>query len=134
MPILSIIRGLPTSGKSTLARKFGCLHLEADMFFMVDGSYRYDALKIEAAPLWCQRMAFHALLLGFDVVVSNTFTRVWELDPYLQMAKESGSQVSIYRTTRDFVGLHRVPELTLEAMRLRLEDVEREIFVGDTHA
>ena len=130
MPVLTIIRGLPASGKSTLAKKLNCLHLEADMFFVHNELYCYDASKVEAAHLWCQRMALHSLLLGCDVVVSNTFTRKWELDPYFQIAKESGSRVEIYRTTGSYIGLHNVPTEVVEAMRSRFENVANEIILG----
>lgn len=129
MPVLSIVRGLPASGKSTFAKRLGCLHLEADMFFTHNGLYCYDASKVEAAHLWCQRMALHSLLLGCDVVVSNTFTRKWELDPYFQMAKESGAGLDIYRTSGEFTGIHNVPEEVVNAMRLRFEDIKGEILV-----
>jgi hypothetical protein len=129
MPVLSIVRGLPASGKSTFAKRLGCLHLEADMYFMVNGHYLYDPMQVETAHRWCQLMAATALALGFDVVVSNTFTRAWELEPYFQMAKESGAGLDIYRTSGEFTGIHNVPEEVVNAMRLRFEDIKGEILV-----
>ena len=49
---LVLIRGLPGSGKSTMAKVLalvGFEHYEADMFFVVNGQYRYDATRIRDA-------------------------------------------------------------------------------------
>lgn len=130
MPVLSIVRGLPASGKSTFAKSLNCLHLEADMFFMVNGGYRYDAKRVEEAHRWCQGIARHALSMGCDVVVSNTFTRAWELEVYLSMASVFKCEVGIYRTTGSYIGLHNVPAEVVEAMRSRFENVANEIILG----
>jgi adenylylsulfate kinase-like enzyme len=51
---LVLIRGLPGTGKSTRAKKMrDHLHLEADMFLMVDGVYVYDQSKVRAAHEQC---------------------------------------------------------------------------------
>ncbi len=55
---LVLIRGLPGSGKSTMAKDLatqGYLHFEADMYFELDGHYRYDASCIREAHSWCQK-------------------------------------------------------------------------------
>src|ERR1035437_9039203 len=85
---LIIIRGLPGSGKTTMAgvlTRIGYRHFEADMFFEVDGMYQYDATRIRDAHAWCQRMTQEALARGENVVVSNTFTHLREMQPYLEM-------------------------------------------------
>ncbi len=88
---LVLIRGLPGSGKSTMAREMvasGFVHFEADMFFTVDGVYAYDSARIKDAHAWCQRVTRQALREGQRVVVSNTFTRLQEMKPYQSMAHE----------------------------------------------
>lgn len=55
---LVLIRGLPGSGKSTMARilrQVGYEHFEADIFFEDRGVYRYDASRVADAHAWCQR-------------------------------------------------------------------------------
>ena len=53
---LVLIRGLPASGKTTMASvlpMIGYKHFEADMFFEVGGVYLYDAKRIGEAHAWC---------------------------------------------------------------------------------
>ncbi|NYT64301.1 AAA family ATPase [Alcaligenaceae bacterium] len=85
---LVLIRGLPGSGKSTLAIELaekGYAHFEADMFFIQDGVYLYDAGQIRDAHNWCKALTLSALSRGERVVVANTFTRLTEMRPYLDM-------------------------------------------------
>ena len=117
---LVLIRGLPGSGKSTLARELadnGYLHFEADMFFEVGGTYRYDASKIRDAHSWCQRMTRQALGRGEKVVVSNTFTQLREMEPYLAMSKD----VRVVEAKGRWQNQHAVPEAMLERMAQRWE-------------
>ena len=117
---LILIRGLPGSGKSTMARSLvseGFLHFEADMFFEVDGQYRYDATRIREAHSWCQNMARQALAAGKRVVVSNTFTQLRELAPYFSMAQNA----RVIEANGKWQNVHGVPAETLERMASRWE-------------
>ena len=38
-------------GKSKLAKRVCNQHIEADMFFMKDGEYKFDPTKLKQAPL-----------------------------------------------------------------------------------
>ena len=44
---LFILRGLPGSGKTTLAKSIGAVHFEADMYFMEGNEYKFDVTKLK---------------------------------------------------------------------------------------
>ena len=125
MPKLTLIRGLPGSGKSTMARKIAidtwALHVEADMW--VDYSQPYTPEAAKRAHAICQSQARRALVFGESVVVSNTFTRRREMQPYLDMARQYVAQVEIITATGDYGSIHNVPDDVIQAMRERWEEV-----------
>lgn len=100
---LFLIRGLPGSGKTTFAKKLikpydNPVHLEADMYFEINGVYTWDSSKLGLAHGWCMNYAETAMRTGSDcVVVSNTFTRRWEMDFYIRAAEKYGYEVSIIK-------------------------------------
>lgn len=124
-PDLVIIRGIPGSGKSTLARSMkDRVHFETDTFFEQDGVYKFDPTKIKQAHQWCQQQVYNALKAGKKVVVSNTFTQKWELQPYLDMCKELGKTYKVVEATGNYQNVHGVPPEALERMKARWEPFE----------
>ena len=118
---LIVIRGLPGSGKTTMAgvlAKIDYKHFEADMFFEVDGTYRYDATRIRDAHAWCQRMTRDALARGENVVVSNTFTHLREMQPYFEMDAKT---IRVIEAQGKWASVHAVPSEMLERMASRWE-------------
>jgi predicted kinase len=127
--ILYIVRGIPGSGKTTFAKSLGGVHFEADQYFMVDGEYKFDFTKLKNAHNWCQTQVSNAMLLNYTaninntIVVSNTFTQEWEMQPYIDMAKEWGYMVFtiIVENRHGGQNVHGVPDDKLEIMRNRFE-------------
>jgi predicted kinase len=123
---LFLIRGLPGSGKTTLAAilasKMGLRHYEADQFFEKDGRYYFDASKLGAAHAECHSKTKEALSMGVPVVVSNTFTTRREMEPYFKMAAELGVSVHVIKAEGNFKSVHNVPAEVLDKMRSRWEE------------
>lgn len=126
---LTLIRGLPGSGKTTMAKAMlmedpKTCHVETDHYFTdYDGNYNYNATELTDAHEWCQHVTKNNLLENIDVVVSNTFSRRWEMKPYLDMAMELGAQVEILETTGEYASVHNVPKHIIAAMKQRWEAI-----------
>lgn len=103
---VTILSGLPGSGKSKLARDMTThadgvtrtgIVISADDYFMRTGSYVFDPRDIGLAHADCFRRfldALAALASGkvspFDVIVDNTNLSLWEISPYVLAATAYG--------------------------------------------
>lgn len=98
-------------------------HVEADMFFMQDGEYKFDASKLKQAHEWCQDKTEAWMRNGYNVVVSNTFTQEWEMDAYYKLAEKYGYRVHslVVENRHGGVNEHGVPADKLEQMKNRFE-------------
>lgn len=126
---LILLRGLPGSGKSTVAELIGAkgagyAHFEADMYFMEDGVYKFDPTKLRMAHNWCQIQTEKAMADDTAIViVSNTFTQEWEMERYYELGKIYNYRVTslVVENRHGGVNVHNVPEDKLEAMRNRFQ-------------
>ena len=121
-----LIRGTVGQGKSYLANIISCfqeyVHLEADMFFQRNGSYEFDKSQLGDAHKWCQKQFEIELQNGRDIVVSNTFVKKWEIEPYFKLAKQYGAKVTeVIVRSDDFESVHNVPEETVARMKKNFE-------------
>lgn len=124
MKDLIIIRGLPGSGKSELAKKFSskAICTADDYHTNRNGNYNFDISRIGDAHSWCQRKCRRFMKKRIqNIIIANTNTTEKELKPYMDMAKEFG-----YRTfsiiTENRHGsetIHKVPEETMDKMENR---------------
>jgi predicted kinase len=131
--ILTLVRGLPGSGKSTFANTITNKYsvCEADKFFYdKEGNYNFDGSKLREAHKWCReqveiRMKDNQINEQFypEIVVSNTFTQEWEMDIYFGLANQYGYKVFsiIVENRHGGVNEHGVPAEKLEQMRNRFE-------------
>lgn len=144
MTNLLIIRGIPGSGKSTLAKSLlvkdaSCSlvtpnykavqytqHYEADMFFIdKDGNYNFDKKYIKNAHEWCYAQVLKALLEKNNVIVSNTFIKLWELDKYLQLKDiVPDLNIEIVELNSTYDSIHNVPQETIDRMKKEFQPYE----------
>jgi predicted kinase len=92
--ILTILRGLPGSGKSTAIRNRMQSHttrpliLSADHYFMQNGVYCFDPSKLGAAHAHCQTQCVHAMSVDTPwIVIDNTHTQAWEYQLVCALAR-----------------------------------------------
>ena len=125
MKTLTLIRGLPGSGKTTLAtrsRFYFTAQIEADDYFYDDyGNYVFDPTKLQEAHDWCQKNTKRYLQeeLYEGVNVSNTFTTLSEMKPYYLLAKELGAELNVITCQGSFGSVHDVPQETYDKMKKR---------------
>ena len=124
MKTLILLRGLPGSGKTTLAKTLGGAHFEADMFFVEEGEYKFDATKLTLAHKWSQTLTEHSMEDGVErIIVSNTFTQEWEMKAYFTLAEKYGYRVHslIVENRHGGENEHGVPKEKLIQMRDRFQ-------------
>lgn len=100
-------------------------HVEADMFFMKNGEYDFDASKLKEAHEWCRKQtdAYMSPYGCNTVIVSNTFTQEWEMKPYYELAEKYDFAVFslVVENRHDGINEHGVPDETLEKMEKRFQ-------------
>jgi len=129
---LILVRGASGSGKSTFVKKNfpKYTHLETDMYWYDDnGNYNFDPKQLPTAHQWCQKETRKNLEQGKNVIVSNTFIKKWEIQPYIDMAEQMGIPYQIYRLTTQFDNVHEVPEDVVKRMRNNIEPIDGEIVI-----
>jgi len=118
---LILVRGLPSSGKTTLAKKLCAGVVSADDYFEKSGEYLFDASKLGVAHNHCKRRVEQQMIIGTMIAVANTFTTEKEMKPYFKLAEKYGYTVTtvIVESRHGNKNDHNVPSETVDKMRER---------------
>lgn len=96
------MRGLPGSGKSTIAQflmeglKFigRAVICSTDQYFIKDGEYRFDKTRLGSAHTWNRCRVDDCMRDRIDfIIVDNTNTTNDEMKPYELMARDYGYEI-----------------------------------------
>jgi tRNA uridine 5-carbamoylmethylation protein Kti12 len=96
--IVIINRGIPASGKSTFSKKLLSMAKEkklkaivcsTDNFFTIHKHYNFDLCNLKTNHELNQKKFMDALKNNFNLVIcDNTNIKEWEMEPYINLAKE----------------------------------------------
>ena len=127
---MNIVRGLPGSGKTTLAKGMSGISavgkpsavISADMYFHKDsGEYSFDREELYLAHRWCRDTTSILLQDGVEVYVANTFVAYKEIEEYFNYADKHDFGITLITANNDFGSVHNVPEEAMTRFRNRIQ-------------
>ncbi|XP_047711270.1 NEDD4-binding protein 2 isoform X2 [Prionailurus viverrinus] len=92
--VLVLLRGLPGSGKSFLARTLqednpSGIILSTDDYFYINGQYQFDVKYLGEAHEWNQNRAKEAFEKKVSpIIIDNTNLQAWEMKPYVSLSQK----------------------------------------------
>jgi len=131
---LILLRGVSGAGKTTVAEMFNWLGSDrecsdavtysADDYFIdvVTGEYKFDPTKLKDAHKLCQSSIEEAMKEEMSyILVHNTFTTEWEMEPYFDLALYYGYRIStlIVENRHESKSIHDVPNEVIEKQKER---------------
>ncbi len=122
---LILLRGLPGSGKSTLAHilsengKYPVLSIDSYFTHPTTGEYNFDFKKNHLAYKQCEIRTKEKMEEGCEkILVDNTFTLEWELEPYFKLSSTYNYRVFVITVENRHGGknTHNISREQLEKM------------------
>jgi predicted kinase len=122
---LILLRGLPGSGKTTLALvlsedgKYPVFSVD-DYFTDESGRYEFRFQENHIAYKNCEESVKAAMHFNSEkIILHNTFTLEWEMEPYFKLAAECNYRVHVVtvENRHDGTNVHDIPNEYVERMR-----------------
>ena len=122
---LILLRGLPGSGKTTLAAvlseagKYPVFSVD-DYFTDENGHYEFRFQENHLAYKQCEEGVRTAMQQGAPkIILHNTFTMEWEMEPYVKLAAEHSYRLHVATVEKwhDGSNVHEIPQEHIERMR-----------------
>lgn len=132
---LTIIRGLPGSGKTTLAldesERTGAIVIESDQLRVRDGAYVFIPKEANALNATTGLILNLVAKHGADAIVTGAFCKAFTINRIVHEVKRTCKgtvSVRIIRCADNFGNRHNIPEHILQEMALAFEDIDGETF------
>ncbi|MGZ3883549.1 MAG: ATP-binding protein [Bacteroidia bacterium] len=125
MHSLVLLRGLPGSGKTTLAvelserGKYSVFSVDDYFTDPATGAYNFEFDKNHLAYKRCEENTRRSMEQGMPkIFVDNTFTLEWELEPYFKLASEFDYRVFVLtvENRHDGKNIHDISDEQLTKM------------------
>lgn len=122
---LILLRGLPGSGKSTLAKvlsengKYPVYSIDSYFTNFSTGEYKFNHRENHIAYNSCERHVQSKMESGCSkIIVDNTFTMEWEIEPYFKLAAHYKYRVFVVTVENRHGGksIHNIPRAQMEKM------------------
>jgi len=137
--LLTIMRGLPGSGKSTKAQSLGGLVLSTDDFWIRNGKYRCIPQLLGKAHIWNRQRCSDAMQASTPhIIIDNTNIQPSDYRPYIQLAEQHGYTYQFCSPDTPWAtdpiicfqkSIHGCPLPTIQAMAVKLARVPSETIV-----
>ena len=123
MKTLLLLRGLPGSGKSTLAEslsengKYPVFSIDSYFTHPATGNYTFEFDKNHLAYNQCMEKTKAAMQTGDSkIIVDNTFTMDWEMEPYFKLASEFNYRLFVV-TVENYHGSKNIHDISEEQLQ-----------------
>jgi len=131
---LTIVRGIPGSGKSTFAKKYAAANghikvIEPDDFWTDrKRKYEYHAELREVYEMYGKAAVTHELIIEKrPCVIADVFATRKDLQFFKDLCEMYEIPLEVFRMTGEFQNVHNVNEDDLKEMKISFESFDGEI-------